>query len=72
MGSVGPDGVSSDRVSRLGWTVHVRPLISEGHNFFVRTPFRVFLDFMKIPLSQDFNHVHVEDIEQLGRLGLAG
>ena len=31
---------------------HVRPSTSEGHNFFVRIPIRVFLDSIEIPLSQ--------------------
>ena len=44
---------------------------SEGHNFLVRTPIRVFLDFMEIPLSQYFSHVPMEDIVQTGRLVLA-
>ena len=35
---------------------------SEGHNSFVRTPFRVFLDSMESPLSQDSIHISVEDI----------
>ena len=35
---------------------YVRPPTSEGHNSFVRTPFRVFLDSMEIPLSQDSIH----------------
>ena len=50
----------------------MRPPISEGHNFFIRTLFRVFLDSMEIPLSQDFSHVPVEDSGQSARLGLAG
>ena len=33
------------------------PPTSDDPNFFVRTPFRVLLDFMEIPLSQDSNHV---------------
>ena len=32
----------------------------EGHNFLVRTPFRVFLDSMESPLSQDSSYVPVE------------
>ena len=60
------------RVGRFGLTIHLRLPTSEGHNFFVRTSIQVFLDSMEIPLSQDFSHVPVEDIGQLGRLGLAG
>ena len=37
------------------------PPTSNGHNFFVRTPFQVFLDSMEIPLSQDSSHAPVED-----------
>ena len=32
-------------------TVHGKPPTSDGHNFFVRTPFWMFLDSMEIPLS---------------------
>ena len=38
----------------------MRPSTSEGHNFFVRTPFQVFLDSMESPLSQDSSHMPVE------------
>ena len=48
--------------ARTGLVIHVRPPTSDGHNFFVRTPFRVLLDSMEIPLSQNSNHVSVEDI----------
>ena len=37
------------------------PSNSDGHNFFVRTPFRVFLDSMEIPLSQDSSRMPLED-----------
>ena len=33
----------------------------EGHNFFVRTPFRVLFDSMEIPLSQYYIHIYEED-----------
>ena len=36
------------------------PPTSEGHNFFFRTPFRVFLDSMESPLSQNSIHMLVE------------
>ena len=48
------------RAGRLELASHVRPPPSEGHNFFVRTPFRVFLDSIESPLSQDSRHVPVE------------
>ena len=38
------------------------PPTSDDHNFFVRTPFRVFLDSMKIPLSLKFIHIYLNDI----------
>ena len=41
---------------------YVRPPTSEGHNFFVRTPIRLFLDSMEIPLSQEFIYIPDEDI----------
>ena len=40
---------------------YVGPPTSEGHNSFVRAPFRVFLDSMESPLSQESIHMHVED-----------
>ena len=64
---------SSEIRFRCSWTLsHVRPPPSRGHNFFVKTSFRVFLDTMEIPLSQDFSHVPVEDSGQSCRLGVAG
>ena len=51
------------RVGLLGPTIHVRPPTSDDTNFFVRTPFWVFLDSMDSPLSQEYIHVPVEDIE---------
>ena len=47
----------------LGLAIHVRPPTLDGHNFFVRTPFQVFLDYMEIPLSQDSIHMTLEDSE---------
>ena len=38
----------------------VRPPTSEGHNSFVRTPFRVFLYSMESPLSQESIHMSKE------------
>ena len=49
------------RAGRLGLAILVWPPTSDGHNFFVRTLFRVFLDSMEIPLSQDPSHVPMED-----------
>ena len=36
-------------------------LTSDEHNFFVRTPFEVFLDSMESPLSQEYRFMPVED-----------
>ena len=57
------DKGKSARAGRVGWlgrATHVRPPTSEGHNFFVRTLFQVFLDSMEIPLSQDSIHMPVD------------
>ena len=32
-------------------SVHGKPPTSDGHNFFVQTPFRIFLDSMESPLN---------------------
>ena len=37
------------------------PLTSDDHNFFIRTPFEVFLDSMESPLSQESRFMPVED-----------
>ena len=37
------------------------PLTSDDHNFFVQTPFEVFLDSMESPLSQESRFMPVED-----------
>ena len=50
----------SARVGRVGFATHVRPPTSKGHNVIVRTPFRVFLDSMESPLSQDSKCVPLE------------
>ena len=47
----------SGRASLVRLVIHVRPPTSEGHNFFVQTPIRVFLDSMESSLSQDFDHM---------------
>ena len=41
---------------------YVRPPTSKGHNSFVQTPIRVFLDYMERPLSQVSIHIPEEDI----------
>ena len=41
---------------------YVRSPTSESHNFFVRTPFWVFLDSMESPLSQESIHMLEETI----------
>ena len=38
------------------------PPTSNDHNFFVRTPFRVFLDSIENPLSLEFIHIYLDDI----------
>ena len=43
-------------------TVHGKPPTSDGHNFFVRTPFRMFLDSMEIPLSLESIHIYLDEI----------
>ena len=52
----------SVRAGRVGLATHVRPQTLKGHNFFVRTPFRVFLDSMERLLGQDFINVSLEGI----------
>ena len=56
--------VCAARNSRVGHNCHFSdcwPPTSDGHNFFVITPFRVFFESMESPLSQDSSHVPVED-----------
>ena len=45
----------------LGLAIHVRSPTSNDHNFLVQTPFRVFLDSMESPLSQNSSHISVEE-----------
>ena len=47
----------SVRGGRVGMDTHVRPPTSEGHKFFVQTPFQVFLNSMERPFCQDCIHV---------------
>ena len=42
---------------------YVWPPNLEGHNFFVRTPFQVFLDSMESSLSLESNHILFNDIQ---------
>ena len=49
------------QVSSTGFD-YVGPPTSEGHNFFVQTPFRVFLYSMESQLSHDSIHMHMEEI----------
>ena len=65
-GIIGQDWLG--RASRVRLVIHVRPPTSEGHNFFVRTPIRVFLDSMESPLSQNYNHIPVDGIGYWSRL----
>ena len=44
-----------------GDVVKISPT-SDGHNFFVRTPFRMFLDYMESPLSLESIHIYLEYI----------
>ena len=59
-GVVGQDW--SGRARRVRLVIHVRPQTSEGHNFFIRTLIRVFLDSMESPLNQDYSHSLVDVI----------
>ena len=43
-------------------TVHMKPPTLDDHNFFVRTPIRVFLDSTESPLSLEYSHMHVNGI----------
>ena len=52
--------------ARVGHNCHFSycwPPTSDDHNFFVRTPFRVFLDSIEIPLSLEFIHIYLDNIE---------
>ena len=43
-------------------TVHRKPSTSDGRNFFVPTPFPMFLDSMEIPLSLESIHIYLDEI----------
>ena len=60
MGSADPGWGQPAKAGRFRLTIHLRPPTSEGHNFFVRTLFWVFLDSMESPLNQDSNWMPVE------------
>ena len=53
-------------ISRPCWllvaTVHGKPPNSDGHNFFARAPFWMFLDSMEIPLSLEYIHIYIDNI----------
>ena len=38
-------------------TAHRKPSTSDGHNFFVRTLFQMFLDSMESPLNPESIHI---------------
>ena len=42
---------------QLVWVDYARPLTSEGHIFFVRTPIWVFLEYMESSLSKEYIHM---------------
>ena len=50
----------SGRASRVRLVIHVRPPTSEGHNFFIRTQIRVFLESMESTLSQESIHIYLD------------
>ena len=52
--------VPSVQMGHIGHISDCVPPTSDCYNFFVRNPFRVFLDSMESPLSQVSIHVHVE------------
>ena len=54
--------VPSVQVGHRGHFLFCLPPTSDDHIFRVRTPFGVFLNFMEIPLSQNYFHVPVEGI----------
>ena len=43
-------------------TVHVEPPTLDGHNFFIRTPIRVFLDSTESSLSLESDHMSMNGI----------
>ena len=44
-----------------GEAVKISPT-SDGHNFFVQTPFRMVLDSMEIPFSLKSIHIYLDNI----------
>ena len=55
-------GVQESKAARVKLLSHVRPPTSEGHNFFIQIPIRVFLHSMEIPLSQASIQMSLEGI----------
>ena len=53
--------VSSVSSGSLAGCDSVLPVTLESHNSLVRTPFRVLLDYMESPMSQESIHMLVED-----------
>ena len=39
--------------------VHGKPLSSDGHNFFVQTPFWMFLNYMERPFSIESINIYI-------------
>ena len=54
------DAAGNSRVGHNGHFSDCPPTLDD-HNFFVRTPFRVFLNSMESPWSQDSSHSSVDD-----------
>ena len=48
--------------SQLVWVDYARPPTSEGHISFVQTLIWLFLDYMEIPLSEEYIHMPGGDI----------
>ena len=43
-------------------TVHRKSSTSDGHNFFIRTPFQMLLDSIEIPLSLESINIYLDEI----------
>ena len=43
-------------------TIHGKPPTSDGHNFFVRTPFLMFLNSMESHFSLESIHIYLDEI----------
>ena len=44
------------------WSLFIGSLQSDGHNFFIRTPFRMLLGFMESPFSLESIHIYLDKI----------